>query len=221
MVTLPTGLMKLLAMAVAMLAALAVSVSIADARGSTGTTPLDRNLVRNPGAEFGKPPASINDANPVPKWTTTGKFTQLNYGREGYPTKTEAAKINGATQFFTGGYVGGKSSATQVIELSGLESQTDTGSLSATLRVYVATYANQHDYGHALVTFLNKQGKAIGHISTPEVTRTNDKFVPKSVTAAVPKGTRALRVSLLARNTVLAEYIDAYFDNVVVRLHHG
>jgi hypothetical protein len=196
-----------------------IAASTAGASDIAGSTALDRNLVRNAGAELGKPPASINDATKVPYWKTTNQFTQLNYGRQGYPTKAESAKIGGQKQFFTGGYIGGKASATQLIALTGLEDQTDAGALSIRLSVYIATYTNQTDFGHADVAFVNERGKVIGHLKTPEVTKTNGKFILKTSTQTLPKGTRSLRVSLIGRNTVEAEYIDTYFDNVVVCLH--
>ncbi|MEP6871983.1 MAG: hypothetical protein ABI939_09055, partial [Anaerolineaceae bacterium] len=65
------------------------NVTLVATGGSGGGATLGANLILNPGAEEGAGSASGNDVLAVPRWTTVGNATVVQYGAPGFPTGSD------------------------------------------------------------------------------------------------------------------------------------
>jgi ABC-type sugar transport system substrate-binding protein len=65
-------------------------------------TALDRNLVKNAGAELGTGTSGYTTVA-IPSWATNPNFTVVRYGAPGFPTKDESGRIGGGKKFFSCG----------------------------------------------------------------------------------------------------------------------
>ena len=85
----------------------------------------------------------------------------------------------------------------------------------------MAGYGNQGDRGRATLDFVDHE-LIIGTIHTKWVSATHGRFVLKSKTQRVPKGTDSLSVTLEGQRDAVngGTYCDAEFDNVKVVLKH-
>ena len=111
--------------------------------------------------------------------------------------------------------------AKQGITLHGRQAAIDGGHVKAALSVLVAGYGNQGDRGRATLDFVDHE-LIIGTIHTKWVSATHGRFVLKSKTRLVPKGTDSLSVTLEGQRDAVngGAYCDAEFDNVKVVLQH-
>ena len=183
------------------------------------------NLLTNPGAEAGQASPSGETTVSIPGWQTTSTFTVAPYGGGGapdfftFPPTSESQRIQGGTNFFAGGFRAGTSTATQTVDVSRAASLIDAGLVSATLTAWLGGFLSQPDPGTVEADFLASDGTPLGTMQIGPVIpaeRDNDlKFVEKGGSAAAPRGTRAIRVTMTAVQ-VEGTYDDAYFDNVVL-----
>ena len=202
--------------AITVLGTLACALALA---GSTGAA-TSPNLLANPGAEAG---AGSSDGGVVkiPGWTVTGTFTAVRWDAScpgGCPTKSDYPR--GGTNMFAGGN-SASSRALQEVSVARFAAAIDRGAQRITLGAALGGWEGQHDAATVQASFLDRAGKPLGSASVGGDTYGARKgataFVTLSRTAVLPKGTRAIRVTLLARRTD-GQYDDAYFDDLVLRL---
>ncbi len=188
--------------------------AIAEPRhGAARATPVNQNLVQNPGAELDTADPSGNVVKPR-RWTTTGGFSVVAYGTPGYPGPAESRRIGGGDNIFAGG-VARSSSAAQVIRLRGLDRSIDGGAVRVQFAASMAGASGQPDSARVVLQFLGGSGNVLGRAELPKVTGI-DRFARKERTAAIPPRTRSLRLTLTATGS--GPHTDAYFDNASVVL---
>ncbi len=190
---------------------------------SAGATVPAGNLILNPGAEAAPGATSSGAKVAVPNWTPTTTFTSVSYAAgSGFPDATEAARIGGGTNFFSGGPDSDTATGTQDINVTGAAAEIDAGAVSATLSAQLGGFESQEDAATVGVAFLGAAGNdlggpaAVGPVSAADRT-SKTQFVARSATAAVPRGTRTMRVTISAvrRN---GTYNDGYADNLSLTL---
>src|ERR1700691_1491835 len=108
-------------------------------------TALDVNLLVDPGAEEATPNSSSYDAVvPIPGWTTTSNMTVDIYGEPSGDLSEAEAAPNGGDNYFYGGPNNSSSSASQTIEINGLNSEIAAGEITATISGYLGGFAGQN-----------------------------------------------------------------------------
>jgi hypothetical protein len=219
--------------------ALLMLVAAAPAQAGS-TTPYNKNLVANPGAEDGDASATGYSAVTIPGWTAVGTPTVIAYGMaRQYPSPLEiefpALPNFGGQQFFASGPAGQNPQPSaahdavrrrcgilsQTITINGRDAAIDAGLVRVVLKAYVATRGRQPDTAHVSLVFRDALGRVLttrnsGPLAAPSITETRDHFRLVSASRIVPRSTRMVRVTLSASNAV--GYCDAYFDNIRVTL---
>jgi hypothetical protein len=176
-----------------------------------------RNLLQNPGAERFV-------GGQLPGWTLKDGFTALPYGADGgFPTVADGRKLGGGKYFFTGG-VTARSTATQVVGVSGQATAIDGGSAVATLSGLVGGYASQADWARVTATFLGASGKVLGAVRigpvTPAQRNEATTLLARSASAKVPAGTRSIAVVIVAVRAS-GSWADGNVDNLSLTLRAG
>lgn len=197
----------------------------AAATDASHATPLNKNLLKNGGAESGRASPDGNEAVPVPGWTVgNGFFTVVKYGTSGgFPTHSQS-QINGRKQFFSAG-VGFSSEsgqecdgAYQDVNLNGRDAGIDSGHLWYDFKVYMATYGNQIDTANFQVDFYSATWGNLGSQNTGHASATNGQFRYFEFKGNAPVGTRHIEVAIWASHAHQGPYCDAYFDNLSLKL---
>jgi hypothetical protein len=195
------------------------------------------NLVKNPGAEAspgvastaavqGFAPAGWETARIPESTSDDDAFVAARYGTHGYfPPKEVSAKIGGGKNFFYGGYPPKTSTATQTIDVTGAGAEIDAGDVKACLSGYIGGTRNWAQYTMRIeLQLLAEDESALGRLSIGPVTpaqRNNEiTLVRRAAEKPVPKGTRSLRVVMIA-NSPGTGPIYAYADNVSAALTKG
>ena len=182
------------------------------------TTPLNKNLVKDPGAEAAA--ADGLDGTvivAIPGWTTVNGFTAAAYGASGCPTTQQAATIHGGKHIFFGGPDSAQSTATQNIKIIGRNTAIDHGKLQVTLSAWLGGWDGQGDNAQLVVRFLRGNGTQISSVKTAAVAGTSSVLKHKTASKGIPKGTRTLRVMLVSTRTEGMNN-DGMFDNIDVRI---
>ncbi len=178
-------------------------------------TPVKTNLVLNPGAEAAEG-SDDGSVVPIPNWQVVGNFTAVKYGIPGFPPIKESTRIRGGDHFFAGGPEDHQSRAIQVIDISDRAVLIDKQKMKVVVRAEQAGWPGL-DTGQVIVAFLDAKGKQIGEVRGPVVGNTSAVFQRMERHRFIPKNTRKLRVLLLGvKHTGV--YLDAYFDNIDVRI---
>jgi hypothetical protein len=106
---------------------------------------------------------------------------------------------------------------TQDVRLVARRRMTDRGRLRVTFKVMIAAYGPDGDRGRGVLRFLDASHETISSRSTRWVSNSGVRYVSRTITTALPRGTRYIRVQLQgARNEGL--YCNAYFDKVRLEL---
>lgn len=183
-----------------------VGIGFASGPAAAGSTPLGKNLVKNPGAESG------GTGTNVPNWEISPDFSVGAYGDPGLPSTKQSKAVDGGSQLFsTGAYVFNFDtcgSALQTIKLKGVDGA------GLTLKAAMGT-ETKADTAYVSLQFRDGNNHQIG----PNVelsASTKAKMVQKTKTATVPNGARSIR--LLLQGDLIAQTCDAFFDNVSVVL---
>ncbi len=188
------------------------------------------NLIVNGGAESGtgSSDSSTTAPVPIPGWATTTNITEHTYdaaGSQNFPDVNASAAIGGGSQFLAGGPANGAGNnvetATQDVAVSASAAEIDAGGVTATLSADLGGFATQDDQAAITATFRGSAGQQLGNLTIGPVTaadRNNaTQLLPRSAAAAVPPGTRTIRVVLTATKFAGA-YNDAYADNISLAL---
>ncbi len=105
---------------------------------------LGQNAILNGDAESGVGSAN-GDVVPVPDWTSTGNFTAVLYGGAGgFPSLADPGPASRGGNFFAGGG-GALSTGSQILDVSHIASEIDTGSIAYTLSGYLGGFSTQGD----------------------------------------------------------------------------
>lgn len=175
------------------------------------------NLILNPDAEQGV--LLAGGVLTTPSWQPTNGFAGVLYGVDNFcgfasPSKTEGTRIGGGNALFFGGSASSRSTASQVISLANEGQAIDASQRSATLQAQLGA---SRDSAMVLAEYLSAdQQSVLGTLQVGPVNDTNGLFQLKSATGAIPPGTRAARISMIAVD--LAGFCPVgnlgYFDNL-------
>ncbi len=203
-----------------------IAGSVASARAAVPSG----NLIFNGDAEAGtgSTDSSTTAPVPIPGWTTTTNFTEHTYdpaGSQNFPDVNASAAIGGGNQFFAGGPSAGAGNtvetATQDVDVSTAATEIDTGTVMASLSADLGGFASQDDQAKVTTTFLGSDAQQLGSLTIGPVTAADrsdtTKFLLRTGSAALPRGTRAIRVVMTATKFAGA-YNDAYLDNISLSL---
>lgn len=172
------------------------------------------NLVVNGDAESG---AALPQHAPVPGWKTTGHFIAVTYGYDGYPAVVSPGPVDRGKHFFSGGERDQLSTATQRIDLTPARADIDAGTVWFAFSAYIGGWGAQEDRATVTATLVDKNGRAVGLYRLGPVTAAERKRVtglwPRAVAHSLPKGTRGVVVTIVARRYQGASN-DGYVDNV-------
>jgi hypothetical protein len=192
-----------------------------------GTGPLSGNLLSNGGFEGPGAARIASEAPGVPGWEASGGMTFVRYGTSPpnlFPRIPDAPRLAGQVNLLFGGNTTGSpgtSSASQTVDVSGSASQIDTGQGSSHLSADLGGAGAFDDRMAATATFVGDGGGELGSVSIGPVTAADrhdvTTLLPRSATAAVPVGTRAIRVTLNATESDSGPTY-AFADNVKLTL---
>jgi hypothetical protein len=208
-------------------------VAVADHKAGTvsvrlgaGAAPLDGNLLVNGGFEQGLGARTPVQSPNIPGWTTIGGMTFVRYGVNplfSYPTWIEAPRYGGGRHVLWGGDstgFGGVTQATQTAIVTEAAEAIDAGRADVTLSAYLGGGLVFPDTMTATAEFLDGDGEPLGVLNVGPVTKEERRSVttllPRAGSAAVPRGTRRIRVTLTSIDT--DRYSSAIADNVKLTL---
>ena len=193
---------------------LVLAMGFAPGTAALTKTPLNTNLVKNPGAEATVGGNGYTGGDPS-KWNASGPWKVVKYGSPGFPTKAESNRIGGGKNFFSCGPASGGGFLLQSTRLLGRNSQIDGELLQFTFSVRIATYDAQQDSGAARVVFKDENGSVLDVFGTGGVSATNGRFLKRTLNDVIPAGARNASIYLDGNRVGgSADYCDAYFDKV-------
>lgn len=191
-------------------AALAAVLAVAAAPAAVAHTAPDTahpavtsgNLLVDPGAENVAQCSSNGlDGMTVPGWTiSAGDPDGVCYGAPGgFPTASTPGSPTRGAQFFAGGGTG-NSTLSQTVDVSAAASAIDAGGVPATMSGWLGGWSNQNDRVGMTATFQSASGASLGTATIAAVTNKDrgntTEFLSRSVSSALPVGTRSVRVDL-------------------------
>jgi len=164
--------------------------------------PSGVNLLVNGNAEAG---GFSSGGGPVavPGWTTSSKFTVVNYGAAGYgvsayPTASSPGPADRQNQFFTGGNAA-ISTATQTIDVSANAADFSTGEALVDLSGWLGGLGSEGDDATLSLAFFNGNtslgSAAIGPVTAAERGNATGLFF-RTKTISVPANTTQFAVTL-------------------------
>ena len=195
-------------------AMLCLALSVEAVEGASTTT-LGSNISWDSGAEQAR--AGRGAVVKIPGWKTTSTMTAVRYGTPGFPTRAEARASFGERNLFYCGRNTAGSVASQRIPIRGRNRLIDQSRLVLRLTVRIGSNSTDGDSGRMIVWYIDRAGRVIGQAPTKAVSATGGKMLKLKRFAAVPPGTRSLRVNLKGTGTPGTD-CDVFFDNVSVRL---
>ncbi|BBH18458.1 hypothetical protein Back2_27450 [Nocardioides baekrokdamisoli] len=180
------------------------------------------NLIVNPGAESGECSVNGLQGETLPGWTiTNGMPTNVCYGTAGgFPTSTTPGAPSRGNTFFAGGGTG-NATMEQSVDVSSAATAIDAGGVTYNLSGWLGGWSSQNDTAGVQATFLNASGTSVGTAQLAAVTASDrgntTEFLQRTATAAVPAGTRTVRVDV---NYVWSggSTTDGYVDNLSLTL---
>jgi hypothetical protein len=188
------------------------------------TDPPPANLLFDGNAEAAGAGSKLTVSPLPPGWTRDqGNLTYIRYGSVGgFPLLLSAPPIHGGMAFFAGGPASATSSLFQTVDVSGRATAIDAGIVTAHLSGVLGAWATEGDNMRVTATFLDASGAPLGtpvQIGpvTPADRRNTISLLPRTAIGAVPAGTRAVRVRLLATR-ISGFYNDAYADDLALTL---
>lgn len=184
------------------------------------------NLIHNPGVDEATGETDSNGAA-IPQWGTSGRLSAVKYDSmlAGFPTPADSSAIGGGANFFSGGKDDTTSAAGQLVDIPEAQSEIDAGRVSATLSAYLGGRLDDEDNATVTATFEDAHSDVVfGTVQIGPVTaaeRNNvTKLLPRSTVAAVPVGTRRIRIVITATRTA-GTHNNGYADNLSLTLDLG
>lgn len=190
-----------------------------------GSGPLAGNLLTNGGFEGAAVRQPFDPAPPaIAGWERTGSATAARYGMSNsslFPSRISAPRFNGGSNYLFGGTGPGDATAFQMADVAASAASIDAGLATARLSAHLGGGNIFEDTISATASFLDGSGGELGSFAVGPVTRadrnTQSTLLPRSGSAAVPAGTRQIRVTMNATNAV-GGGIFAFADNVKLTL---
>ena len=181
---------------------------------------IGQNLIFNGDAEWERGYShyvSVPDAS-VPGWSDPGYLTVVNYDApDGFPRSEDPGPEERGAAFFAGGGVGSDTEMSQVVDVSNLSFEIDSG-LTYTLSAHLGGYAGQSDRAVFSVRFLGEGGEELGDARVGPVgaSERDDAtgLLPKETSGTVPQGTRQVQATLKMLHS--SGYNDGYADNLLL-----
>jgi len=186
----------------------------AEAVDGAARIPLNSNISWDSGAEQAR--AGSGKVVRIPGWRTTSTMTAVRYGSPGFPSRAQSRASFGERNLFYCGRGTAGSMAHQKIPIYGRNRLIDRGRLNLRLTVRIGSN-DEGDSGRMIIWYFDRAGRVLGRAATKAVTDTSGKMRKLKRFAAVPSGTRSLRVTLKGTGTAGTD-CDVFFDNVSVRL---
>lgn len=190
---------------------------------ANGPFPGAGNLLANPGAEGpGATGVSTTPGPAFPGWTRTeGAPTFVRYATPGFASLIDAPRWAGGAGFFSGG-IGPSAIAQQTVAVADRTQSIDAGLASARLSGLLGGFLAQNDAARVAASFLGAAGQTLGApLTIGPVTAADRKnqtvLVRRTATAAVPQGTRSIRVTMTMTRAA-GVYDDASLDDLSLRL---
>jgi hypothetical protein len=195
---------------------------------SNGSAP---GTVEAPQTGLGAAAGSASVVAP-PDWTTSGNFTVVQYevpfkrlpapGQPTFPTTEYGASIDGGENYFAGGPDNTASSATQAIDLeydATLDALVDAGQQVATLSADLGGSSSEPAEMVVTASFQSATGAPLGSLSIGPVSAADRDdqtgLLARSAAALIPKGTRAIDVTMAASGGAAGDQYDtAFADNL-------
>ncbi len=176
-------------------------------RLGSGAPPLGGNLLVNGGFEEGLAARLPTQSAAVPGWTTSGGMTIVRYGvvpHFGFPSHLDSPRYStGGLNFLWGGYsagLGGVTTASQTVDVSGSAEPIDEGRATANLSAYLGGALYFLDHMSATAEFLDGIDASLGALRIGPVTKEDrgnlTTLLRREGSAPVPAGTRRIRVTL-------------------------
>ncbi|MGQ0591626.1 MAG: FG-GAP-like repeat-containing protein [Gammaproteobacteria bacterium] len=199
-------------------------------RLGSGAAPLAGNLLVNGGFEQGLGARLSTQSPAIPGWTTSGGMTFVRYGvvpHFGFPSHLDSPRYTtGGLNFLWGGDsfgLGGVTTASQTVDVSGSAEPIDAGNATANLSAYLGGALFYPDHMSATAEFLNATDASLGAFQIGPVTKEDRKnlttLLRRADSSPVPAGTRRVRVTLTSTD---ADTISsAMADNVKLTLDTG
>jgi VCBS repeat protein len=189
-----------------------------------GAGPTPGNLLANGGFESAGPARIVTQSPAIPGWTRTGGMTFVRYGvlpHLGFPSELDAPRHGGGTAFLWGGEsVAGVTTASQTVDVSGSAAAIDAGRATAGLSALLGGSLHYPDHMTATADFLGAGGATLGSLTIGPVTKDDRRnlttMLPRAGRAAVPAGTRSIRVTLTSTDADTISSATA--DNVRLTL---
>ena len=176
---------------------------------------LGVNLVFNGDAELERGYWPSDQDASIPGWTDNGTLTTWIYGAPTYILMDDPGPSDRGLNYFGGGS-GGDSSMHQDIDLSAIQSDIQSRSITYSLTAFIGGYSTQDDCMEILVEFFDSSGNlllsgGIGPLYAEDRNNTTGIYLRGEI-GEVPPSSAYVRVTL---NAYLSYgYNDAYADNV-------
>ena len=176
---------------------------------------LGVNLVFNGDAELERGYWPSDQDASIPGWTDNGTLTTWIYGAPTYILMDDPGPSDRGVNYFGGGS-GGDSSMHQDIDLSAIQSDIQSRSITYSLTAFIGGYSTQDDCMEILVEFFDSSGNlllsgGIGPLYAEDRNNTTGIYLRGEI-GEVPPSSAYVRVTL---NAYLSYgYNDAYADNV-------
>ncbi|MGQ0592441.1 MAG: calcium-binding protein [Gammaproteobacteria bacterium] len=199
-------------------------------RLGSGAAPLGGNLLINGGFEQGLAARLPTQSPAIPGWTTSGGMTFVRYGvvpHFGFPSHLDSPRYTtGGLNFLWGGdsfALGGVTTASQTVDVSGSAEPIDAGNATANLSAYLGGALFYPDHMSATAEFLSATDATLGALQIGPVTNEDRKnlttLLHRADSAPVPIGTRRVRVTLTSTDADTISSATA--DNVKLTLDTG
>ena len=176
---------------------------------------LGVNLVFNGDAELERGYWPSDQDASIPGWTDNGTLTTWIYGAPTYILMDDPGPSDRGLNYFGGGS-GGDSSMHQDIDLSAIQSDIQSRSITYSLTAFIGGYSTQDDCMEILVEFFDSSGNlllsgGIGPLYAEDRNNTTGIYLRGEI-GEVPPSSAYVRVTLNAY--LYYGYNDAYADNV-------
>ena len=199
-------------------------------RLGSGAAPLGGNLLVNGSFEQGLGARLPTQSPPIPGWTQSGGMTFVRYGvvpHFGFPSHLDSPRYTtGGLNFLWGGDsfgLGGVTTASQTVDVSGSAEPIDAGNAIANLSAYLGGALFYPDHMSATAEFLSATDASLGALQIGPVTNENRKnlttLLRRADSAPMPVGTRRVRVTLTSTDADTTS--SAMADNVKFTLDTG
>ncbi len=194
----------------------------------TGTAANTGNLLVNGGFEGASPAGTAAEAPAIPGWERTGAATFVSYGFPSpvyVPTRQVSPRLQtGGNSYLWGGNSAGTNGVTtayQTVDVAASAAAIDQGRATAHLSAWLGGALTYEDLMTATATFVGADGAPRGELQIGPVTPADRHkltlLLRRAGSAAVPPGTRSIRVTLRSDDADKT-YSSAIADNVALRL---